>query len=231
MSKKHPGSGRVHRQRHDEDVFVESVLEGSVWAKSHGRIILIAGIAAFLAIAGLLWYRSYQSNVREAAARELNMVRQTVLSGNKQLAVTDLKKYVAKYGNTASGAEARTMLAQMHLSLNQPQEAVTAIQPIADDVKDGTAAAFLLAGAYEAQNQPDKAEQTYLKIADEARFGFEKREALERAAGVRMARGNSAGAIELYNRAIETLPADSPDRSVYEMRIAEVRGAAPATRS
>jgi predicted negative regulator of RcsB-dependent stress response len=224
MSKKHPGAGRVHRERHDEDVFVESVLEGSVWAKSHGRTLLIGGIAAFLLVAGALWYKSYQSNVREAAARELNVVRQTVLSGNKQLAVTDLKKYVAKYGKTSSGAEARTMLAQMHLSMGQPQEAVNAIQPIANDIGDGSAAAFLLAGAYEAQNQQDKAEQTYLKIADEAKFSFEKREALERAAGVRLARGNTAGAIELYDRALKTLPEDSPDRAVYEMRIAEIRG-------
>ena len=56
---------------------------------------------AVLGIAGALWYKSYQNNVREAAARELNLVRQTVLSGNKQLAVTDLNKYVSKYGKTA----------------------------------------------------------------------------------------------------------------------------------
>jgi predicted negative regulator of RcsB-dependent stress response len=228
MSKKHPGAGRVHRERHEEDVFVESVLEGSVWAKTHGRTLLIGGIAAFLVLAGALWYKGYQGNVREAAARELNLVRQTVLSGNKQLAVTDLKKYVAKYGKTSSGAEARTMLAQTHLSLGQASEAVTAIEPIADDPKDASAAAFLLAAAYEAQNLPEKAEQTYLKIADEARFGFEKREALERAAGVRLGKGNTAGAIELYDRALKTLPEDSPDRAVYEMRIAEIRGSAPA---
>ena len=228
MSKKHPGAGRVHRERNEEDVFVESVLEGSVWAKTHGRTLLIGGILVFLILAGALWYKGYQSNIREAAARELNLVRQTVMSGNKQLAVTDLKKYIAKYGKTSSGAEARTMLAQMHLSLNQPQEAATAIEPIADDPEDASAAAFLLAAAYEAQNKPEKAEETYLKIADAARFGFEKREALERAATVRLSKGNTAGAIELYDRAIKTLPEDSPDRAVYEMRIAEIRGGAPA---
>lgn len=228
MSKKHPRSGRVHRERHDEDVFVESVLEGSVWARTHGRTLLIAGIAAFLVLAGALWYRSYQSNIQNAAAGELNLVRQTVLSGNKQLAVTDLKKYIAKYGKTSSGDEARTMLAQIHLSQNQPVEAAKAIEPIADDVKNGSAAAFLLAAAYEAQNQTDKAEAEYLKIADKARFGFEKREALERAAGMRATKGNAAGAIELFDRALKTLPEDSPDRAIYEMRIAEIRGAAPA---
>jgi predicted negative regulator of RcsB-dependent stress response len=226
MSKKHPGAGRVHRERHDEDVFVESVLESSVWAKQHGRTVLIGGILVFLLLAAGIYYRNYRSQLHDKAAAQLNQVRQTVLSGNKQLAVTDLKSYVAKFGNTPAGAEARTMLAQMYLSMNQPQQAVTAIEPIAGDVEDSPAATFLLAGAYEALKQPDKAEQQYLKIADDARFGFEKREALERAAGLRLAKGNTAGAIELYNRALNTLPEDSPDRSIYEMRIAELRGGA-----
>jgi predicted negative regulator of RcsB-dependent stress response len=224
MSKKHPGAGRVHRERHDEDVFVESVLEGSVWAKQHGRTLMIAGIAVFVLLAGGIYYKNYRAQLNDKATAQLNQARQTVMSGNKQLAVTDLKNFIAKFGNTAAGAEARTMLAQMYLSLNQPQQAVTAIQPIADDVATSPAATFLLAGAYEALKQPEKAEQQYLKIADDARFSFEKREALERAAGLRLAKGNTAGAIELYNRAIETLPADSPDRAVYEMRIAEIRG-------
>jgi predicted negative regulator of RcsB-dependent stress response len=229
MSKKHPGAGRVHRERHDEDIFVESVLEGSVWAREHGRRLMIVGIAALALLIGFILYRNYRADLGENAASELNRVRQTVLSGNKQLAISDLTKFVAMYGKTPAGVEARTMLAQMHLSMNQPQQAVTAIQPVADDVEESPAAAFLLAGAYEALKQPEKAEEAYLKIADEAKFGFEKREALERAAGVRVERGNTAGAIELYNRALETLPEDSPDRTIYEMRIAELRGGSPVT--
>ncbi len=228
MSKKHPGASRVRRARHDEDVFVESVLEGSVWAKQHGRILLFAGIAAFLLLAGGIYYRNYRSQLNDRANAELNAVRGTVMSGNKQLAATDLKNYIARYGKTRAGAEARTMLAQLHLSMNQPAQAVQAIQPIADSPDESPAPNFLLAAAYEAQNQPEKAEQEYLKIADKASFGFEKREALERAAVLRAQRGNTAGAIELYNRAIELLPEDSPDRPIYEMRIAELRGGAPA---
>ena len=227
MSKKHPGAGRVRRERHDEDVFVESVLEGSAWAKHHGRTLLYAGIAAFAILAVAIYYRNWQQTTKVKAEEELGAVRQTVVSGNKQLAATDLKKFIAKYGKTPAGDEARTMLAQTHLSMNQPQEAVKAIEPIADDIDEGAAPAFLLAGAYEALKQTDKAEETYLRIAEKARFGFEKREALDRAAGMRLDKGNTAGAIELYNRALETLEKDSPERAIYEMRIAEVRGAAP----
>ena len=88
-------------------------------------------------------------------------------------------------------------------------------------------AKFYLGVFYSQKDELDKAEQEYLKVADEARFGFEKREALERAAVLRAQRGDAAGAIELYNRAIETLPDDSPDRPIYEMRIAELRGGTP----
>jgi predicted negative regulator of RcsB-dependent stress response len=224
MSKKHPGAGKVHRQRHDEDVFVESVLESSVWARQHGRTLLIAGIVLFVALAAGIYYRNYRSNLEDQAAAALSRARQSVLSGNKQLAVNDLRSFVATYGSTAAGEEGRTMLAQTYLSMNQPQQAVTTIEPIASD---NTSAAFLLGASYEAQNQPDKAIETYVNIADKARFGFEKREALERAAALRLQTNNAAAAIELYNQALETLPKDSPDRSVYEMRIAEIKAGTP----
>ena len=230
MSKKHPGAARVKRPKHDEDVFVESVLEGSVWAKTHSKILLYGAIALFVVLAAGIYYRNFQRNTREQSTAALNQVRQTVLSGNKQLAQTDLRQFVAKYGDTPAGVEARTMLAQLYLSTNQPQQAVETLKPIADDIDRSPTGAMLLAGAYEQLKQPEKAEQTYLKVAEEARFGFEKREALERAAGLRMDRGNAAGAIELYDRALKSLPEDSPDRLIYEMRIAEARGAA-ATKS
>src|SRR5690606_198538 len=124
MSKKHPGASKVRRERHDEDVFVESVLEGSVWARQHGRTLAIAAIVLVVALAVGIYYRNYRSNIEDRAAAELNSVRQTVLSGNRHLALTDLRKFVASYGNTTAGEEGRIMLAQTHLSMNQPQEAV-----------------------------------------------------------------------------------------------------------
>jgi hypothetical protein len=48
-------------------------------------------------------------------------------------------------------------------------------------------------------------------------------DALERAAALRLQQGNATGAAELYERAMKTLPEDSPERSVYQMRIAEVQ--------
>jgi predicted negative regulator of RcsB-dependent stress response len=221
---KHPTARRVHRQDHDDDAFVASVLESSAWAKHNSRILTIA--IALVVVAGVvfLYLRNYRSTLNNRATVELSAVRQTALQGNRQLAIRDLKSFVDKYGKTASGDEARLLLAQMYAEEGQTSNAVNTIKPVAGNAggSEGAAPALLLGAIYESAKQPAEAERTYLKIADEARFGFEKREALERAASIRADRGDTAGAAQLYERAMKTLPEDSPERSVYQMRIAEV---------
>jgi predicted negative regulator of RcsB-dependent stress response len=224
---KHPTARRVHRTDNADDAFVAGVLESSVWARNHQRIITIGGVALVLLLAVFLYLRNYRSNLSNQATVQLTAVRQTVLQGNRQLAIRDLNTYVSKYGKTSSGDEARLMLAQLYAEEKQTANAVKAIKPIANEPggSNGASAALLLGAIYEAGKQPGEAEKVYLQIADDARFGFEKREALERAAGLRLQRGNTAGAAELYDRALKTLPEDSPERTVYQMRIAEVTAA------
>lgn len=228
---KHPAARRVHRAGTDEDVFVSGVLESSVWAKTHGRTLLIGAVALIVIGAGAIYWRNYRADLRERATVELTPVRQTVIEGNRQLAMRDLKAYIEKYGSTPSADEARLLLAQVYVEEGRASDAVTVLEPIAGDPGDasGATAALLLGAAYEAGKQPDKAEQTYLQVADKARFGFEKREGLERAAGIRIQKGNPAGAAELYDRALKTLPEDSPERTVYLMRIAEINAAGART--
>lgn len=221
---KHPTARRVHRTENSDDAFVAGVLESSVWARNHRRIITIAGVALIVAVGVFFYLRNYRSTLTNRATVELTSVRQAVLQGNRQLAIRNLNTYLSKYGKTPSGDEARLMLAQLYAEEKQTANAVKAIKPTADDPggPNGASAALLLGAIYEAGNQPSEAEKVYLEIADEARFGFEKREALERAAGLRIQRGDAAGAAQLYDRALKTLPEDSPERTVYEMRIAEV---------
>jgi predicted negative regulator of RcsB-dependent stress response len=226
---KHPTSRRVHREHHDEDKFVSAALESSAWAKTHGRTLTIAGVVAALAVGGFLYLRNFQQDKNDRAIIELTTVRQTVLQGNRQLAERDLQAYLQKYSGTSAADEARLMLAQIQLEEKKPGEAIKTVEKMAGspDEPGGASAALLLGAAHELNKQPEKAEQTYLRIADKARFGFEKREALERAASIRMTKGNPAGAAELYERAMNTYPEDAPDRRIYEMRMAEVQAAGP----
>lgn len=224
---KHPAARRVHRVESDDDVFVSGVLESSVWAKTHGRSLLIGVVALIVIVAGTIYWRNYRADLRDRATVELTPVRQTVIEGNRQLAIRDLTAYIEKYGSTPSADEARLLLAQVYVEEGRAQDAVDVLEPVARNpgAPSGATAALLLGAAYEAANQPDRAERTYLLIADKARFGFEQREALERAAGILLQKGNTAGAADLYDQALKTLPEDSPERSVYLMRIAEIRAA------
>ena len=225
---KHPTSRRVHRETHDDDVFVATVAESTVWARENQRLLTIAGVVLVAAVLALLYYRNWHKNHVEQASFELNSVRSSVMQGNHQLAIRDLKQYLAKFGDTPAGDEARVLLAQVQMEENQGAAAVNTIKPLAGNPAkgEGATAGLLLGAAYESAKQLDKAEEAYANVGAKARFGFEKREALERAANVAVERGNNAKAAEYYQKAMETLPKDSPDRQIYTMRLAEVQAAA-----
>jgi hypothetical protein len=62
-------------------------------------------------------------------------------------------------------------------------------------------------------------------IVDRSDMDFQVRNALAAAARIRRDRGDAAGAIQLYERALEGLDAEDPQRGLYEMRIAEIQAA------
>jgi hypothetical protein len=63
-------------------------------------------------------------------------------------------------------------------------------------------------------------------VADRAEFPFRRQEALYSAAILREEMGDHAGAAELYRRLAEQAEAGSMQRSIYEMRLAEVEARA-----
>src|SRR5262245_37075726 len=237
---KHPTSRRVHRAAADDDKFVAGVLETSIWARAHSRWMVIAGISLVVGLGHFGYYRNIKSQGERRASQALATVRSTMASGNQQLAKQDLEKFVKQYDGTTSGDVARLLLGQTELETKEAQRAVTTLEPVAKSVDTplGYSAGLMLASAYEANKQPDQADKVYLRIADNARFDFQKREALDRAARLRVERGNAAGAIQLYERILETFekmdPAkvDMQQKNAYEMRLAEIKAqAAPAGRS
>ena len=225
---KHPTARRVHREKHDEDVFVAGVLETGLWAKHHQRILVVGGTILLLAIAAFAWVRHFDAQAEEQASTELAGLRQEALQGNPQLATRDLSAFVKKYGSTPSAQEARLLLSQEYLEAGQPANAITAVEPVAKNPAkgEGASAGLILGAAYEASKQPDRAIRTYEDIAAKARFGFEKREALDRAAALELGRGNTAAAAKYYEQALNTLPKDDQQRGIYEMRVAEAKAAA-----
>jgi predicted negative regulator of RcsB-dependent stress response len=223
---RHPTARRIHRPAPaSDDVFVERVLETTVWAKTHQLPLIITAVAV-VAIVGLgLFYRNYRTQLRTEAATQLTQIRQTVLSGNQALASRDLEQYLETFGGTPSAPEARLMLAQSYLLDGQAPKAIEVLENQAGDLRHpmGTAAAFLLADAYENASQLDRAETVLLRIASGAPFDFEKERAWDGVARLRLERGDAAGAVQAYDRLLEVLASNNPDRSVYEMRRAEAQ--------
>lgn len=230
---RHPTARRVRRPPPaPDDVFVERVLGTTAWASTHRRAIIVGSVSLLVIVVGFLYYRNYRATLNERAGTELAQLRQTVQSGNSALAIRDAEQFIERFGSTPSAPEARLMLAEAYLASGQFQQAIETIDAQASDLDEpmGPPAAFLLATAHEVGNQLDDAEEVYLRIAQDAPYEYQRENALDAAARVRLERGDAQGAVELYDRLLETLSEDSPDRIIYEMRRAEARalaGAAP----
>jgi predicted negative regulator of RcsB-dependent stress response len=232
---RHPTARRKPRESAPaDDVFVERVFETSVWAKENARLLILTVTAVLVIAAGLLYYRNYRSRLRDIAETQLTQIRTTLMSGNTALAISDLENFMGRYGSTPTAAEAKVLLARAYLENKEPQKAIQTISGQASDLTDpiGVSSSMLLADAYEQAIQPDQAISTYLRVASNAPYDYQKRSALENAARIRAEQGDNRGAVELYDRILAALPADSPDRAVYELRRAEVAAkAGPAPSS
>lgn len=228
---RHPTARRVHRPpAADDDAFVAGVLETTAWAKTHRRALVFGGIGIIAAALFLFLFFTTRSAKREQAMAQLTQVRGTSLSGNNQLAIRELEQYVASYGGTPPAAEARLLLARAYLDGGQVDRAIETIARQARDVDNvvGVNAAFLLAAAHETAQQYQRAEEVYLRVADRAEYLFQKQEALDNAARLRIEQGDAAGAAQLYERILTITPITDGNRQVFELRAGEARAAAAA---
>jgi predicted negative regulator of RcsB-dependent stress response len=226
---RHPTARRVHRpETTGDDAFVAGVLETSAWARKHQRLLIIGGIALAVIVTALVLWLSNRSSQRERAALEISQVRAVVLSGNTTLAIRELEQFVSRYGSTPAGREARLLLAGSYMQAGQYSEAASTVQPLSRDVDSdlGVNAALLLAAAQEANGEPQRAEETFLRVGAGGRFLFQRQEALDNVARLRMQRGDVAGAIQMYERILSMTPENSPDRQVFDLRLGELQARA-----
>jgi len=231
MPPRHPTARRIHRdQTAPDDVFIARVLELSAWIKQHRRALTVAVVAVALALATGIYYRNSRAAIANRAATELAALRQTVASGNRAVAIQELQTFINRFGSTAAAAEARLLLGQLYLEDGNPEQAIQTLQPVANELDHplGATAAFLVGAAHETANRSGDAERVYLRIADGAEFPFQRLDALDAAARIRLDRGDFAGAVALYDRILGMLPEDAPDRTIYEMRRAEAQTRATA---
>ncbi|HSH45803.1 MAG TPA: tetratricopeptide repeat protein [Longimicrobiales bacterium] len=200
----------------------------STWARENSRVLITTAVVLTLLVAGAIYYNSVKRGVESEAAIRFSNLQGTLASGNTQLAIRDLQEFLAGFGDTRTGEQARLVLAELLLSEDRPQEALETLQELDTNPArpQGLAAAQLIAAAYEAAGETGQAVDTYLEIADRARFDFERREALADAARVTLQGGDPGAAAALYEDVLDTFEEGEQGRGYYEMWLAEARARA-----
>lgn len=191
-------------------------------------MLVVLGIAVVLVGVGIFYYFDQRAAERQEAADTLEGIHALVEGGQQEQAYTELQGFVDRYSGLPEASEGRLLLGRLQLEEGDPEEARNTLEPLADDLDDplGLDGAFLLGHAYEAQEQWGDAEALYLRLHEEAPLRFQRREALEAAARVRVEQNHYAGAVELYERVLELLDADDPRRGRIQMQLAEARARA-----
>ena len=227
MAKRHPGARRSKQQSGSEpdDVFVANVLHVGKWAEANQQLLTVAAVLVAILVAGLLYYRGYRTSLNQQAAQQLELVYQTVAIRDTEGAINELTTFLERFSGTAYEGEARLLLGELYLADGRAEQALAVLEPLGASPREPIElqGASLLAAAYEQVGRTSEAEEVYLSVADRSDLDFQVRNALAAAARLRADRGDAAGAIELYEQALEGLPEESPDRGLYEMRIAEIR--------
>lgn len=217
MSKRHSGDS--------DDAFIARILDLSKWAKNNQQAMTVAAAVVAIMMAGGLYYRNYQSQLRDQAAEQLETIHQSIAINDVLGAETDLVTFLDRFGSTAYAGEARLMLGELYLEGGNPQQALAVLEPLGSSPRRPIEfqGATLLGAAYEQEGRLDEAEETYLDIANRSELSFQIRDALASAARIRSVQGDADGAIELYERVLEGLDVSAPERGLYEMRIEEIR--------
>lgn len=225
---RHPKSRRTRKQSADdgEDAFIASILDFSNWARQNQQVLTIAGVVTAILLAGLLYYNSFQTQLNEQAAEQLEVIYQSAAIGDIEGAKVDLATFLDRFGGTPYEDEARLLLGELYLESGEPQQALAVLDPLGSSPRSGIEmqAAALLAAAYEQEERWADAEETWMLIADRSELDFQVRNALTAAARIRAEHlDDPEGAIELYQDVLASLEENSPERGRYQMRIEEIR--------
>lgn len=214
----------AEQQYTQEDKFVASVLQFSNWAQRNTRTLVVAIFALMIAVFGVRYYFSYQTQLREAASAELRTIRYELQAGQTTAVVDRLRAFLVQFEDTPYSREARVLLARSLLLENRAVEAIDPARRAADRVGRNPLsdrAAFLLAAAYEEVGETAQAIAVYEDIGRRASHRADRNRGLDGAARLRAASGDLAGAAALYDEILATMPEDVPARAYYQLRAAE----------
>jgi predicted negative regulator of RcsB-dependent stress response len=207
-----------------DDAFTVRVLEFTAWARDRTHVLVIAAAAVvLLVVGGIFWFGQRQQRM-EQAAQELDRIQAAVFFEEAPQARAQLRTFLDRFGGTAYGVEARLLLAELLLADQDPEEAIQVLEEVAPSDRNPLRlqASILLGVAYEQAERWDDAESLYRWLRRNAEFSFQRRDAGERLAQILVVQGDTAGARTILDEIVGELEEGSPDRSYFEMRLAEI---------
>ena len=222
----HPASRRSpHTPEQQDDAFVAGVMDVSRWGSENRPLLVLAAVMVVLLVAGGIYYVSFQRSLVNQAVNQLETIHQSISIAAYEDAKAQLSTFVGRFEATEQAREAVVLLGRLHLEAGDAAVAVSVLERGDLGLGDalGIQGSFLLARAYEDQGRWADAESLYLETADRAELDFQIREALDGAERTRHRQQNIAGAVELYERILETFEDSDPGRGVYELRLGEMR--------
>jgi predicted negative regulator of RcsB-dependent stress response len=230
MAKKRRPSSRSTPRGTADDTFTAGVLEFTAWARERTEVLIAGLVVVLLLVGGGLYWANQRAEQRARAAAELESLQQTVAFMETDEAIGDLRGYLARYGGTPYGGEARLVLGEILLEEGRADEAISVLQEMAPSFRNPLRiqATILLATAYEEAEQWAGAAEVYQALSRNAELSYQRRDATEGLARVHLAMGDSASAMDAYRRLLDEMEADEPARGYFEMRLAELTGGDPS---
>lgn len=207
-----------------DDAFTARTLEFVAWVRNNTQTAIIGLIAIVLLVGGTIYFLTQRSVQYEQAAAQLEVVQGTVATSPTPEAIAEIESYLARFGGTPYGLEARLLLAEIHLEEGNPDRAIDTLLEAAPSYRTslGLQATFLLAIAYEDAERWEEAEEVYEALKERGEYTFQRREAGEGLARVLLAQGDSVGAKDAFRALIAQEEAESPYIQYFEMRLAEL---------
>ena len=213
-----------------DDAFAMRAAEVAEWAKRNiRRIVTVAGVLAVLMLLAVGYFLMQRSSASRASVAYLEL---SAGSAQGPQRTTQLEAFVAQYGGTSEGKEARLELAGLYLDANQPQRALPHAREVAGSGGKLKYQGQLMLGSVLARTG-DRAGaiQAYRDAAATGGMDFQRAEALNQAAILQEGASNWQGAAELYREMLKDTKEGTMDRSIIEMRLAETEAKiAPARR-
>jgi len=177
----------------DEESFSE-------WFMLHKRGVSWAIVALAIAVMGYWYYERSEALKAQRAETAYFQARQSAAAGNLPLAISDLRKVVARYEGTRAGAQASITLAQVLYQQKKFKEGIDALKSAEAKAPSDFRPSIrvLEANGYEELKDFVTAAEQYKLAAKETRFPVDKAQYQAAAARDYMAAGKTEDAKAIW---------------------------------